>query len=102
MAYLTLLESSGSYVGLGIPLVRHGGSCILNGSDTKSGTFSTSDWFGVSVACGARDSDKGEATISVFGCSSPLWSCSSPVFGVHHHFGPNLYHSNPIHPHPGY
>ena len=22
--------------------------------------------------------------------------------GVHHHFGPKLYHSNPIHPHPGY
>ena len=59
MGYLSLLESSGSYVGLGIPLVLRGGSCFLGDSDITTGPSSIGDWFGVSVAYGARDSDGG-------------------------------------------
>ena len=59
MGYLTLLESSGSYMGLGIPLVSCDGSCFLGGSDTTTGPSSAGEWFGVSVAYGARDTDGG-------------------------------------------
>ena len=59
MGYLTLLESSGSYVGLGIPLVCRGSSCFLGGLDPTAGPSSAGDWFCVSIAYGARDSDGG-------------------------------------------
>ncbi|KAA8519487.1 hypothetical protein F0562_013743 [Nyssa sinensis] len=84
-----LQNSSGSYVGLGIPLVRRSGNYFLDGSDTKSGTSSTGNWLGVSVACGTRNLDsnsgRGGATLfvsstpSVSWYSSPLWSNVVPL-----------------------
>lgn len=50
MGYLTLVDNLGSYVGLGIPLVRRRGNCFLDGSGSELRTPSTDyDWFGISV-----------------------------------------------------
>lgn len=87
VGYLTLLENSGLCVGLGIPLARRCSSFFLKHSVTRSRISSTCDWFGVlatnwfvvSISCGARDLDEGEFTISVSKCSSPLWSTYIPL-----------------------
>ena len=86
MTYLTLLESSGLYVGLGIPLVWREGNCFMDDLDTKSRTSLVIDWCGTLVRDSNSNSLQGDETTPydfvttlVFGCSSSLWSKITPL-----------------------
>ena len=55
MGYFTLVDNSGSYVGLGIPLLWQCGNRFMNGSGSKLRTPSTDDdWFGISMKTSLR------------------------------------------------